>query len=175
MGEFFKGWRRKAGLVMLAVACGLSLAWLRSYEKNDRIDGLIAARSVHGYFVSTNGDMNIIRRFPLPPDDAFNSLHLKNWISWRAVNAQPTHPVLLGRAAAYEEQSGAGQLDCWSEFTVAWRFDFAGFHCGEGRHRSWESWDVQLWTFPYWSITLPMALLSAYLILWKPRKAKGMP
>ena len=60
MGEFFKGWRRKAGLVMLAMACLLSLAWLRSYEKNDRIDGLIAARLVHGYFVSTNGDMNFV-------------------------------------------------------------------------------------------------------------------
>ena len=175
MGEFFKGWRRKAGLVMLAMACLLSLAWLRSYEKNDRIDGLIAARLVHGYFVSTNGDMNFVRRFPLPDDNAVNLLHLKSWISWRTERAQPTHPVLLGRTTAYDAQSGIASPDCWNEFKVAWRFDFAGFHCGEGRHRSWHSWDVQFWVFPYWSITLPMTLLSAWLILIKPRKAKGVP
>lgn len=26
------------------------------------------------------------------------------------------------------------------------------------------------WIIPYWSITIPLTLLSAYLILWKPRK-----
>lgn len=28
---------------------------------------------------------------------------------------------------------------------------------------------------PYWSVTIPLTLLSAYLILWKPRKAKSVP
>ena len=32
---------------------------------------------------------------------------------------------------------------------------------------SWGSYD---WLIPYWSITIPLTLLSAYLILWKPRK-----
>lgn len=32
---------------------------------------------------------------------------------------------------------------------------------------SWASYD---WHIPYWSIVLLLTLLSAYLILWKPRK-----
>jgi hypothetical protein len=31
-------------------------------------------------------------------------------------------------------------------------------------------WDQDNWAVPFWSITLPLTLLSAYLILWKPRK-----
>jgi hypothetical protein len=28
----------------------------------------------------------------------------------------------------------------------------------------------RVWHIPYWSLTIPLTLLSAYLILWKPRK-----
>ena len=31
------------------------------------------------------------------------------------------------------------------------------------------------WSVPYWSLVLPLTLLSAWLILIKPRKAKGAP
>ena len=31
------------------------------------------------------------------------------------------------------------------------------------------------WAAPYWSIVLPLSLLSAYLILWKPRKKAAKP
>ena len=31
----------------------------------------------------------------------------------------------------------------------------------------------ELWSVPYWSLILPVTLLSAYLLLTKPRKAKG--
>lgn len=29
------------------------------------------------------------------------------------------------------------------------------------------------WVMPYWLITVPLTLLSAYLIFWKPRKRKA--
>lgn len=34
MGNFFDGWRRKAGVITLAMACGLTSAWLRSFSEN---------------------------------------------------------------------------------------------------------------------------------------------
>jgi hypothetical protein len=37
MGDFFDGWRRKAGTVALAAACVLSIAWTRSYYFSDWI------------------------------------------------------------------------------------------------------------------------------------------
>lgn len=32
MGDFFRGWRRKLGVVTLAMACVLASAWLRSFS-----------------------------------------------------------------------------------------------------------------------------------------------
>ena len=37
MGEFFKGWRRKIGVMMLVMACVLTGLWLRSLSSYDRI------------------------------------------------------------------------------------------------------------------------------------------
>ena len=31
------------------------------------------------------------------------------------------------------------------------------------------------WVIPYWLITVPLTLLSAYLLLWKPRKSPAKP
>ena len=31
----------------------------------------------------------------------------------------------------------------------------------------------QVWRIPYWSLVFPLTLLSAFLILWKPRKQTG--
>ncbi|MDB5345770.1 MAG: hypothetical protein JWP89_4147 [Schlesneria sp.] len=170
MRDFFHGWRRKLGCVTLVMACAVSSAWLRSYSRNDRLDGWIAARLVHGYLVSTNGQINIIRRFPLPPDKAINSLHLKKYFSWRTQSVEPSYPVLLGRQVYGTHDLVNGLPDYWSEFEVSWRFDFAGFHFGEGRHRSWDEWSVQLWTVPYAALTLALTLLSAWLLLSKPRR-----
>lgn len=172
MKNFFHGWRRKTGCLTLMLACALCSLWLRSLRTNDRVDGYIVSRVVHGYVVSTNGDLNIIRRFPLPPDHAVNSLHLKKWILWQTSYTDPIYTVLLGRTAFGCGGDVMGLPDCWCEFDVAWRFDFVGLHFGQGRHRTWEEWDVQLWTFPYWFLILPLAMLSMYLILWTPRKAK---
>ncbi|MDB5346666.1 MAG: hypothetical protein JWP89_5043 [Schlesneria sp.] len=35
-----------------------------------------------------------------------------------------------------------------------------------------EQWNFGpgVWKFPYWVITIPLTLLSAYLILWKPQR-----
>ena len=32
---------------------------------------------------------------------------------------------------------------------------------------------MDVWTVPYWSVTIPLTLISAYLILWKPRQRTG--
>lgn len=39
---------------------------------------------------------------------------------------------------------------------------------------TFESTDgMEVWTVPYWSVTIPLTFLSAYLLLWKPRKRSG--
>ena len=36
------------------------------------------------------------------------------------------------------------------------------------------AWHVATWIVPYWSMVVPLTILSAYLILGKPRKRGGM-
>src|SRR4051794_18578529 len=61
MGEFFRGWRRRAGCIGLVMACAACGAWIRSYYALDTVtfpfqgrqhtifsvDGLIIWPSVH--------------------------------------------------------------------------------------------------------------------------------
>lgn len=37
MHEFFRGWKRKTGCVTLAMACVLTVGWIRSYDTEDVI------------------------------------------------------------------------------------------------------------------------------------------
>lgn len=48
-----------------------------------------------------------------------------------------------------------------------WKFRWLGFGaCNPSRIES-------LWCIPYWSVAVPLTLLSAYLILWNARKRKS--
>jgi hypothetical protein len=57
-------------------------------------------------------------------------------------------------------------------WTCLWRTGFAGLAAG-----SHESLGIRLnwWRVPFWAIVWPLTLLSAWLILWKPRKREPSP
>jgi len=48
---------------------------------------------------------------------------------------------------------------------VRWSLKIWGFRIGEAYRR-------KVWVIPYWSIVIPLTLISAYLLLSKPRVAK---
>jgi len=52
MGEFFKGWRRKAGCVTLVLACVMAVGWVRSQHFSDFIKYRIAPQ--HWFFIRSN-------------------------------------------------------------------------------------------------------------------------
>jgi len=62
MGEFFKGWRRKLGVVALALACVLSAGWARSLVERDALIR-INAHDTHG-MVSADGCLQWARIWP---------------------------------------------------------------------------------------------------------------
>ena len=99
MGEFFRGWRRKAGLVTLAMACLLATGWMRSYVA------------------------------PSPP-----------FSSW------------------FESRDGV--LFLWNDILI------------EGV--AWSGPRGALVFISYWSLVLPLTLLSVWLILSKPWPAKSV-
>ena len=101
MFNYFRGWRRKAGLVTLLMACVFAAGWVRSLTEIDRL-GLFG-----GWVCSWGGSMRLVE------------------VSF--ITTQ------IGGASVR-----AAQL-------------------------------TPFFSIPYWMIVLPLTLLSAWLLLSKPR------
>ena len=135
MGEFFKGWRRKAGLVTLAMACLLAVAWMRSYvvrdvvtfTRSDRLHMIVSSHSHASWWAMANVYSQMEwNRYSIPPTERGRNSHLAHF---RLMESTIASVMLQSRPP-----QGA------------------------------------IWTVPYWSLVLPLTLLSAWLILGKTRK-----
>ena len=129
VGDFFNGWRRKTGLVTLAMACAVMGLWMRSHVLID------------GYEISVQDR-----------EHAFGSFHgYLNWRSWdREWGTGDTWVTFPAHTVSSESL-----LDLKSESVVGSR--------------------PRQWVIPHAWIAPSLTLHSAYLILIKPRKAKGSP
>lgn len=154
MGEFFHGWRRKAGCVTLMMACVLMCGWIRSFVGRE-----------YALFLCDNDTTNRLVSF-------------NGKIDWERFHQEG--PKRLSRSQFSDAETileNDKKRDCELKWT------FLGFGRGEYRselldlfkssnpHLPFESLTQSVWIIPYWSVVLPLTLLSAYLILWKPRKA----
>lgn len=129
MCEFIKGWRRKAGLGTLALACVFVGGWLRSRDTYD-----VISLTAFGRFNVVESELGRIRWLACDHDQSeWQELgwrsHSRNEPSWRYVVHTEIAMRYLGKHA--------------------WAFGLN-----------------------YRLIVLPLTLLSVWLILEKPRKAK---
>ena len=154
MGEFFKGWRRKAGLVTLAMALVLMVAWMRSAIICDEL--MIPYRGSLHFIDSRNGRLEWTRLIPSP-------------VRWGEYDPYK-YPI------AWISFPVPGELDIedlWAGCDVEWKWELGGFEfvleaIGESGDRN----KRESWAIPYWSLVLPLTLLSAWLILVKARNEK---
>ena len=102
MGEFFKGWRRKIGLVMLAMACVLATGWMRSYTVQDFVYIPTA-----GAVISFGGSFCGLRPLDEP------SPSRARWSSESVTPSTYFHPP-------------------WTTCYHKWQLQFGGFGIGEG-------------------------------------------
>ncbi len=116
MGEFFKGWRRKAGLGTLAMACVLAVGWMRSYT--------VAADAA--WFVIGSQQQRMVS--------------LSGRVSWKSY---PVSGEGVWKVRSYIKSGPILSEDLF--------------------FREWSIWSA--WVIPYWSLVLPLTLLSAWLIL----------
>lgn len=124
MRDFFRGWRRKFGVVTLVLACVFAAGWVRSYAGGDSY--LFEEYSPLGIF-SCDGE-----------------------ITWLGLSANdPNSPPTPLRLDPEFEVEGAPTV-----FIKPSPMRFV------------------VRTVPYWSIALPLTLLSSYLLLRRPRPAK---
>jgi hypothetical protein len=148
MHTFFLDWRRKAGVVTLVMACLLFIGWGRSHL---RLDVLQFSHHRQGdQFWSFRG-----------------SLGLRRWVG---TELDPTvrlyESVAAKDADNLVEQHGSPFVDV----AVTWRWESTGFYFGEGTHVRGLHSPMIIGAIPYWFPILTLTLLSASLILWKPRK-----
>jgi hypothetical protein len=161
MKEIFDGWRRKVGVCTLLIACVLSGLWMRS-------------RVLHDSFY-TNGNESSFQIVSVDRKLAFSlvtpryaSRPLINWETGRG------HDSVIGfeydedgRPSAYDPTIGDSSIGLGKK-QIYYRMVFLGFQISD--HRDYYGTRIKACMIPYWSIVLPLTFLSAYLLLWKPRR-----
>ena len=143
MHEFFKGWRRKVGCVALALALVVMAGWIRS-------------RFIFDNIVVVTDDQTFVTYL--------SCIHGVGWYTshYRKLKLPATMHSL--RYSTAEQPSNSEMVD------------------GEGKDLSQNLFviyvddtdsDPQCQTIivRYFVIAIPLTLLAAYLILWKPRKS----
>jgi len=158
MGEFFRGWKRKIGCVTLLMALVAMVECVRTSSVPD----------FYTVDFGRNGDLWIVSHNNLA------SLSLQS---------------LVGRRIRHVVVSNGNQGYKPSEYQWRWHGEGLGFRIGTGlliqdrkdidvsfneKNITAEEFDVAMIDVTYWSIVIPMTLISAFLLLSKPRQSTQM-
>lgn len=154
-------WGRRMGIVTLVLALLFVIGWIRSLVTRDvlhirKLNPIIYMASVNGVMCLERSSQ-IIQKGQIAPasTQVANDESRKYWEPW--------------------------------EIRWNWRRECCGFLVGSGvlslpldkippRERRWVTDKaikdrlVEVWIVPYWAITIPLTLFSAFLLLTKPRK-----
>jgi len=156
MGDFFCGWRRKIGVVTLVMACAFAAGWLRSLNTQDSYSvpiSSIGCPSVH----SSRARLGFGNEYPriIPP------LGLEVATGWVSLPLGDDMSNDVIPRMLEDDWIGAWKWSCGEFHFLTSRFD----------NENGRAAVVRWYVFPYWSIVIPLTLLSAWLLLSKPRKA----
>jgi len=164
MREFFHGWRRKAGCVALVMACLFMAGWVRSLS---RIDLLTLATWNSFWRLTIEHGVVELSRYQYTSGDPPKSLRGKNgrqnsWTSESLVNPD-------GAIFSYG--------NCQANLATAdTKTEFCGFAYAT---RKWVAptfvVDTSFFVLQYRHVTIPLTLLSAYLILWPGKRPEKHP
>ena len=136
MDDFFKPWRRTIGAVTLVVASMFMGGWVRSLTAFDLLNWRTNDKSI--YFVFSN----------------------RGRLSWEGL--QETHPAQITLSSFYLTGDATSHDFLENVQVVKWHWKSCGFEFGETTLRI-TGWRKAFRVIPYWSIVLPLTLLSAYL------------
>jgi hypothetical protein len=142
MREFFRGWRRKAGCVALLMACVFAAAWVRSVYFIDAIGGRPSATSII-VLMSVKNRMQVKFR------------------AWQPYFPQPVGLRKIFWDCDKSDNKTIASLSpesIWNSYGPV--FDAVQHGPGNRAH---------ILVVPYWNIVFPLTVVSAYLLLRKPR------
>lgn len=149
MRDFFRGWRRKVGVALLIVSCAFAAGWVRSLWISDQLTYVVGTRpcesclSVNGFLV---------------------------WVSFRSDKplAENTTSAVRWNGGIKVSPSDFNNQDAPRQLVIDWTYRWPMF--GAGRMRQYSNPNRSLMYVAYWSIVVPLILISAYLLLRTPRE-----
>jgi hypothetical protein len=145
MREFFRGWKRKLGVVTLGLACVFAAGWVRSFRTED------------SFFYQIG---------PYVTDSLFS---ISGSVGWRRDDDSVCDIVPARENFGFQSRRSVGRQFLMYSEVERWHWKWRW--CGLGR--AWgaanSGGDAEILILPYWSIILPLTLLSACLLLSKPR------
>lgn len=144
MGEFFKPWRRRCGVVTLVMAYVFATGWVRSLSFFEGITCPTGTRMAFG-LISNNQHV----------------LFIAGLFGGRDSYIVAGFPELDWDSRQVEELS-----EIYAESDMSWRFGWRYF----GVHYS-QRQGATFCIFPYWSVTIPLTLISLWLLITKSRKS----
>ena len=158
MGEYFRGWRRKIGLVTLSVACMLCVFWLRSDSTLDMLWTGIGSKwlqsTVSIAFDSGPGMTQSSLSFRTKLKDDYPGFGpFFHWTT-QSTKVAVRGPILDDKAP--------------------WRWRSKGFDIGYQHIEGRFAVDTFAVIVPHWSLVLPLTALSAWLLLSKQRPLKAI-
>ena len=146
MGEFFRGWRRTVGVGTLALACLFMAGSERSRTTCDFISFFGSNRKALHDLSSTRMGLMYMRT-----EKDFTGQTKSITFATRAWKMAPGKDYLSG-------------------IEMNWRINSCGFRFGKSVRREPHTiTNITAWIVPYWSIVIPLTLISVYLLLSKPR------
>ena len=162
MREFFREWKRKIGVVTLVMACTLAVIWMRSLIVPDTIQITLFRCTLYGR--SFEG-ITTWRYYAAekPTRDIPNSVRCDSGKS--SDFAESVERRMFERMAHLEEEAKK-QLNSSDEREKQIGMRTLDVVAAARPHQ---------WIIPYWFFVLAMTLLSAYLLLTKPRKPAAVP
>ncbi|MDB5345362.1 MAG: hypothetical protein JWP89_3739 [Schlesneria sp.] len=152
MHSFFRGWRRKCGVAMLVIALAFWCLWVRSLIVIDMFD--FAFWGCSHRVVVMDGSLAWDRAYPYTAEQAAfqgpSGIVVSSWVSVRSGGIISIFDLCRD---------------------VKWKWRGLGF--AHGNDQAWGGITIAVTLIPYWFLAIPLTFLSAYLILWKPRKREG--
>ena len=143
MGTFFLGWRRNLGIVTLVMALMFTGGWIRSLSVDDSINFPSGKSTFH----TISSDQNDLI-----------------WMAWSGPDFVPDrfpgfYESYVPLHSNNDPFGGNHPERDWHAF---------GFRFAESPS---DTLAFRVWMVPYWSIVLPLTLLSAWLLLTKSRSS----
>lgn len=143
----FRGWRRKTGCVTLLLACAFLAGWIRSRFITDTLVVTSNMESIIYNFGSDEFGLRFVRS-NFRPNPMFSA---KTHWSSSPLSQRTQHPNAL-------DKNNPGHK--WS---------FCGVHWGSSDADIWKG-NFFVCVVSYWHIITPLTLLSAWLLLWNPKR-----